>query len=432
MGFEIKVNSVRGQAPESPEATGVAGDASGKIRISADDLHEDRYHRLRLIGWWDQELLSKAVVVVAGAGALGNEALKNLALLGVRHLFVCDMDDIETSNLTRSVLFRLHDVGRHKAEVACERAVELNPDVRAIPIKGDLRFSLGLGLIRRADVVLGCLDNIAARVYLSRHAFRMGKTSIDAGLDTLNGDVYTFTPPEGPCYECRLKEADRKEFRRRQSCLKLTRGEVSGGKVPTAPTIAAIASGLQTQIAVRAIHGMRIPAGRRLGLYGMSDVFFDIQLETSEDCPAHGWMECLKDKDVVETPLSAATSTLDELLAAIREELGAEAYLSLDDDREIIVGLTCAECGAKRQVLALAGDLSEDAAACEACDTKDPMSPDVRAHFDGSEGLGQTTLADLGLPPLHIVRGREDSQGNEVLIELTGDLESLFGTAGAS
>ena len=33
------------------------------------DLEEDRYHRLRLIPWWDQERLFDARVMVAGAGA---------------------------------------------------------------------------------------------------------------------------------------------------------------------------------------------------------------------------------------------------------------------------------------------------------------------------------------------------------------------------
>ena len=202
--MQIKVNASRGEAPAPAEMASpgpaAAGASPGTISISREDLVEDRYHRLRLIQWWDQERLKNAVVVVAGAGALGNEAIKNLALLGVGRLFVCDTDSIETSNLTRSVLFRLGDVGRLKADVACQRAEELNPDVRATPIHGDLRFALGLGLIRRADVILGCLDNIAARVYLSRHGYRMGKPSVDAGLDTLNGDVYTFVPPDGPCY----------------------------------------------------------------------------------------------------------------------------------------------------------------------------------------------------------------------------------------
>jgi adenylyltransferase/sulfurtransferase len=434
--FEIQVKSKRGsgdeppsQPPSSPasasQAGGGEGDAPKAVQIRREDLVEDRYHRLRLISWWDQARLEQAVVIVAGAGALGNEAIKNLSLVGVGRLFVCDTDSIETSNLTRSVLFRLSDVGRHKAEVACERARELNPDVRATPIKGDLRFALGLGLFRRADVILGCLDNIAARVYLSRQAFRLGKPSVDAGLDTLNGDVYTFAPPEGPCYECRLKEADRKEFRRRQSCLKLTRKDGLGGKVPTAPTIASIAAGLQTQIALRLIHGMPVPAGRRLGLYGMSDTFFDIHLGISEECPAHGWIECLRGLDVVETPLSAAGSTLDDLLATIRAHTGPGGYLTLDDDREVIVGLACAPCDRRRDVLALAGALGEDEARCDGCG--EPMRPDLRSSFDGSEGLGGRRLSELGLPPLHIVRGRDDATGREVLLELTGDLTTTFG-----
>lgn len=428
--FQINVKATRGEvvtdAKPAPEpATG----PGGKIQISSDDLVEDRYHRLRLIKWWDQELLKNTTVVVAGAGALGNEAIKNLALLGVGRLLVLDMDGIETSNLTRSVLFRLHDVGRQKAEVACERAKELNPDVTAIPIQGDLRFTLGLGVVRRSAVILGCLDNIAARVYLSRHAFRLGKPSIDAGLDHVNGDVYTFDPPEGPCYECRLKDADRKEFRRRQSCLKLARGEVDlGGKVPTAPTIASIASGLQTQIAVRMIHGLSVPSGRRLGLYGMTDIFFDIALSISEDCPAHGWMECLAGREVIETELSAERSTLDDLLGEIRSRLGPNAILSLDDDREVIVGLNCAPCQTARSVLALAGDLDENQAACETC--QEPMAPDVRSQFDGSEGLGSKTLQEFGLPPLHIVKGTDPDSDKEVLIEFTGDLSKYFAEGG--
>ncbi|MCW8138849.1 MAG: ThiF family adenylyltransferase [Planctomycetota bacterium] len=421
--FEIQVKSKRG--PDVAPPGGAEQPSDGKIQIRREDLVEDRYHRLRLISWWDQERLKDAVVVVAGAGALGNEAIKNMALLGVGRMFVCDTDAIETSNLTRSVLFRLGDVGRHKAEVACERAVDMNPDVRAVPIKGDLRYVLGLGLLRRADVVLGCLDNIAARVYLSRHAYRLGKPSVDAGLDTLNGDVYTFTPPESACYECRLKEADRKEFKRRQSCLKLSRKETATGKVPTAPTIAAIASGLQTQIAVRLIHGMPVPAGRRLGLYGMSDVFFDYHLDVSPECPAHEWIECLRGREVTETPLTAAGSTLDDLLATIRAHVGPQGYLSLEDDREVIVGLACAACGVRREALALAGALSEDDARCAGC--HEPMAPDVRSTFDGTEGLGGRRLVELGLPPLHIVRGRDDESGREVLIELTGDVPTYFG-----
>ena len=54
------------------------------LSISAADVAEgDRFDRFKLIGWWDQARLRHAKVLVIGAGALGNEIVKNLALLGI-------------------------------------------------------------------------------------------------------------------------------------------------------------------------------------------------------------------------------------------------------------------------------------------------------------------------------------------------------------
>src|SRR6185295_5874786 len=106
-------------------AAGPAVDDTPELVI--DD--SDRYSRLRLIPWWRQEKLAAARVLVVGAGALGNEVIKNLALLGVGTVFVIDLDTVEPSNLSRSVLFRSEDGGKPKAEVAARRSEEINPDV---------------------------------------------------------------------------------------------------------------------------------------------------------------------------------------------------------------------------------------------------------------------------------------------------------------
>ena len=63
--------------------------------------NDDRFARFRLINWWDQELITNARIVVIGAGALGNEIVKNLALLGVGRVFVADRDQIEKSYWVR-------------------------------------------------------------------------------------------------------------------------------------------------------------------------------------------------------------------------------------------------------------------------------------------------------------------------------------------
>ena len=125
-----------------------------QFELNSSDFEEDRYSRLRLIPWWDQVKIQNAKIMVVGAGALGNELVKNLTLLGIGNILILDMDSIENSNLTRSVLFRRNDVGRYKSEVAAERAREINPDVNAVGIVANIIDDVGLGVFRRMQPVL--------------------------------------------------------------------------------------------------------------------------------------------------------------------------------------------------------------------------------------------------------------------------------------
>src|SRR5260370_2129671 len=97
------------------------------IRDDGDAPNEGRFSRFELISWWEQARLSRAKILVVGAGALGNEIVKNSSLVGIGNIVVADMDKIEHSNLTRSVLFREGDNGKYKAEIACRSAREIDP-----------------------------------------------------------------------------------------------------------------------------------------------------------------------------------------------------------------------------------------------------------------------------------------------------------------
>ena len=157
------------------------------IEFKSADFEEDRYGRLRLIPWWDQDRLKNAVVMVVGAGAIGNELIKNLTLLGIGRILIFDMDAIEHTNLTRSILFRADDVGRYKAEIAAERAREINPDVRTKAFVSNIIDDVGLGVFRRMDVVLGGLDNREARLAINQASYHVNKPWIDGAIEALNG-----------------------------------------------------------------------------------------------------------------------------------------------------------------------------------------------------------------------------------------------------
>ena len=111
-----------------------------------------------LLSWFKKDKVKNARVLVAGAGALGNEVVKDLALFGIGHIFVVDFDQIELSNLTRSVLFREEDAYSHayKAEIVAKRAMEINPQIKVTPIPGHGREHIGGSGQRRGGTGLSC------------------------------------------------------------------------------------------------------------------------------------------------------------------------------------------------------------------------------------------------------------------------------------
>ncbi len=208
-----------------------------------------------LLSWFKKEKVKNARVLVAGAGALGNEVVKNLALFGVGHIYVVDFDRIEISNLTRSVLFREEDARAHafKAEVVARRAMEINPQIKVTPIVGNLASEVGFGIYRSVDVIIGCLDSRLARYLLNRMAMRAGKPWVDGGIENLSGNVRVFTPGVN-CYECSLSREEFNNIMLRTGCADVVRMQEKAGRVATTPISASIIGAMQVQEAMKIIH----------------------------------------------------------------------------------------------------------------------------------------------------------------------------------
>jgi adenylyltransferase/sulfurtransferase len=372
---------------------------------------DDRYSRFRLIGWWDQDKLAHARIMVVGAGALGNEVLKNLALLGVGHVIVVDLDEIEESNLTRSVLFRSRDRGRSKAEVAAEAVRDLNPDVRVTAWHANVLTDIGLGVFRDVQAVIGCLDNREARLWVNRCCWKVGTPWIDGGIQEISGVVKVFLPPDSACYECAMTENDYRLINLRYSCPLLRREDMVAGKVPTAPTIASMIGGLQTQEALKLIHGLPVAGGEALVYNGVANQFYRTKFQRREDCLSHEDYP-----EPVALPLKAATHTAAQLFAAARPQLGAgSARLLLD--RDLVVALTCSQCGNHRAIMKSLPLVGASSAMCPGCGGL--AQPILEHEVDAESPLAQEGLSALGIPPYDIVRIA--TQEDEHAFLLAGD-----------
>lgn len=398
-----------------PHPSGPRGAPPDIIQLSPY-APENRFSRFELIRWWEQKRLAAAKILVIGAGALGNEILKNLALMGVGHVVVVDMDRIETSNLSRSVLFRDSDCGRFKADVVAERARELFPAMNVRSLCLNAVTDLGLGLYFWADVVIGGLDNREARLSINRNAYRAGKPWIDGAIEVLNGIARVFMPPDGPCYECTMSEIDWKMLHARRACTLLNRDEMLSGKTPTTPTIASIIAGIQCQEALKLLHGMEVIAGKGFLFEGIGHNSYVVEFKRKEDCYSHESFRPLTqwDEGIDTLPLRTA-------LERARTDLGPEAVIELKED--VLVGFNCGPCGVISPARGSLGRIREADSVCPTC--QQLRIPELAHTFDGSEPFIDQTLAEIGVPPFDVLVGRNGEQCRYYLLD--GDRTHLLG-----
>jgi len=167
----------------------------------------DRYDGQRaVVGDGVQRALGRARYFVVGAGAIGCELLKCLALMGVGvdaagggALHVTDMDDISTSNLNRQFLFRPADVGRPKAAVAARAVAAINPQLAPPQLAhhekpvGDAA-TFGDAFWRGLDGVLNALDNVEARRFVDAQCVRHSLPLLDSGTHGVKGSTQAVLP----------------------------------------------------------------------------------------------------------------------------------------------------------------------------------------------------------------------------------------------
>jgi adenylyltransferase/sulfurtransferase len=168
-----------------------------------------RYSRqliLPEIGVKGQERLSRASVLIVGAGGLGSPAALYLAAAGVGRIGLIDPEPVELSNLHRQILHAVADLGRPKVDSARARLQGLNPLVGVEPIQERLDALNVLRRLEPYELVLDGSDNFPTRYLVNDACVLLRKPLVHGGVIRFQGQVLVIAPTQSACLRCVFPE----------------------------------------------------------------------------------------------------------------------------------------------------------------------------------------------------------------------------------
>lgn len=418
---------------EQPKET-----AGAQSALQAAQGEESMVDRQMRISWWDQNLLYNARILVAGAGAIGNEVLKNLALLGVGRIFICDMDIISTSNLSRTVLFSKEDTGKYKAKVAAQRVREMSvcPTVEVDYFIGNLVTELGDGVFRQFDLVMGCLDNLEARMSLNKRCNHLQLPYIDGGIWELSMNLFVHHYPYSSCFRCGLtsEAIDREMARTRNSCDHTRKEALEEEKAPTLLISTAIVGALAVQEGIKILHKSdQVKYGVCYHFDGDSNRFETIQIrkKPDEECPCHYCYD-----RVISVPMTNQVLLKDFLQWFSGYQGGGEYFVDLGEDGFLFTTVGyCPSCGKEVPIYRSNYWLTRKDFYCQECAAKGRfLNVSVSGNkielmdlYGTDHRVCDRTLAELGIPKAHILKVRDKEDDTRVFYcELTADLPDVL------
>ncbi|OIO24719.1 hypothetical protein AUJ65_00865 [Candidatus Micrarchaeota archaeon CG1_02_51_15] len=250
-------------------------------------VDSDIFDRQKRLDGWNQEKVAAQKVMVVGAGALGNEAVKLLLQLGVRRISLVDFDVVSRANLNRCVFFSEEDAATEvlKAEAIAFKAVKQWPDAVVEPVIESVE-KLSEETWGEFGFVFGCLDNLGARLHANAQSY--GKTVfIDGGTSGFMGKVQVVRSP-GPCFECGLSKKDYGLLWKKYNCV----GDVVDwidSKMPALATTTSLVAAVQVNEFVKIAHGLENEslAGKYFFFNGMTGQSSVYGVPLRKDCPIH-------------------------------------------------------------------------------------------------------------------------------------------------
>lgn len=124
----------------------------------------------RLLGDEAVERLTRAKVVVVGAGGVGGYAVETLVRSGVGHIVIIDADNVAESNINRQLIALRSTVGKPKVSLFAQRSRDINPEISVTALKEFVTPENAAALIGTdVDFVIDAIDTVAPKMAVIMH-----------------------------------------------------------------------------------------------------------------------------------------------------------------------------------------------------------------------------------------------------------------------
>jgi molybdopterin/thiamine biosynthesis adenylyltransferase len=189
--------------------------------------------------------LSKAHVVVVGAGGLGCSVLPRLARMGLGRLTIIDGDRVEAKNLPQQPLYEEMDIGHFKASTAASWMRQLMPDGEVAAHDVFISSANVQELLAGATGVVEGVDDLHAKQLIDRACNELHIPLVSGGVHKDQGQVIVLHAP-----------GERAELLREQLFSGRPAGEQDGCDMRDVPLSVLDATGRQMAHRMRSIlHG---------------------------------------------------------------------------------------------------------------------------------------------------------------------------------
>ena len=167
----------------------------------------DRYSRqiiLKKIGTQGQKKLLKSSVLIVGAGGLGSPIAIYLTALGLGKIGIVDKDKVETSNLSRQIVFSNNDLKKNKSSIAVSKLRKINPNLQFQSFQKKLIAKNIHQIAKKFDLIVDGSDNFRTRFLINDYCLKNKKILVSGAISRFDGQVYTFnfTNKKSPCLRC--------------------------------------------------------------------------------------------------------------------------------------------------------------------------------------------------------------------------------------